>query len=283
MTPLSTLSTIDTGMEPQQAQGLGYGGPGSTSRIGNRAASMASAARTPDRIPTCETQRPANRSSGAAAMSHLRAGSRRSCLHASSHRQPSSRLPAVGDSPSSADLPSSFEDPNGIPHWQQDALAFDLETGCVPWNYGSDNRPFQWLPWTLFGSKLERKARDPAAYDSIGYNMRPQGPAAGFAGRFLFFFVYCFLLSLCHRKLERLGLHCRAKSPSRPHLDSRADAKNENKNASLAMLWAETLVTTGVCFLLAQGYYGYVQQQAETQMRSDRPPGCERRGSAWSE
>ncbi|POR31561.1 Uncharacterized protein TPAR_08246 [Tolypocladium paradoxum] len=105
----------------------------------------------------------------------------------------------------------------------------------------------------MFGSKLEHKARDPAACDSIGYDMRPQGPAAGFVGRFFLFFVYCFFLSLCHRKLERVGLHCRTGSPSRPLHDG---AQNEDKNVSLAMLWAETLVTTGVCFLLAQGYYG---------------------------
>lgn len=127
--------------------------------------------------------------------------------------------------------------------WRQDALAF--ETGV----YGADNMSFSWLPRNFFGSNMQHKARNPASCDIISYKVRPPSLIYAFLRRFLAFFMLCFFISLFHRQLESHGLQCRAEiSPIKPKLDN-----------SLAKLWAESLITTGACFLLAQGLYGYVR------------------------
>lgn len=134
-------------------------------------------------------------------------------------------------------------------YWKDDV--FDLEAGCVPWTYARDDRLFSWLPATLFGSKMEQKARNPGSCDSIGYGIRSESPLVGFAWRFSFFFIYCWMISAFH---PQLGLSCTTEVPENPASPNPPSSRYPGR--SLALVWAETLVTTGACFLIAQGYYG---------------------------
>ncbi|PHH63189.1 hypothetical protein CDD81_6240 [Ophiocordyceps australis] len=146
-----------------------------------------------------------------------------------------------------------------LPNWRQDALAYDIEAGCDPWSYGRDGRAFTWLPWSMFGSRIDRKIRNPAACDYINYDWRAPGYLVGFIRRFVGFFIYCWIVSLMHRKLESYGIKCDPTSMALPpdaDKDVPAQGEDDTRQDSLAYIWAQTVVTTGACFLLAQGYYG---------------------------
>lgn len=215
------------------AQNIGRGGPGS-SKINGRCGSISSTA-----CISLGSYAPRSTSTSAEPSYQPELSSTLAPPSQSSLEQASSSPPP----PSSTSLPR-------IPYWQQDAI--DLEAGCVPWAYARDSRPVKWPPRSWLSSRLERKAREPAACDAIDYDMRPRSPMLGFLVRLLLFFLYCLFLSLHHHKL---GLQCATDDTSTleepEHLSQQPDK-------SLALLWAETLVTTGACFLLAQGYYGYV-------------------------
>ncbi|KAM4064504.1 hypothetical protein HRG_005131 [Hirsutella rhossiliensis] len=242
-------------MEPQQPQGLGYGGPGSTAEVGNRVVSMVSSGPAALRVPGDTLHGRTAKRQSRAGPSQDRTFARSSWQDTSKPRPTSPRSSRTDDSRSSAEYASFMGYSPGIPTWQQDALAFETGTGCGPWTYGADNRPFPWLPWTLFGSNLEHKARNPAACDAIGYQIRPPSLIYAFLRRFLGFFMLCFLISLFHRQLESKGLYCRgAVGRPEPRMDD-SFRKPEVDN-TLVKLWAETLITTGACFLLAQGLYG---------------------------
>ncbi|PHH70688.1 hypothetical protein CDD82_6972 [Ophiocordyceps australis] len=141
----------------------------------------------------------------------------------------------------------SMETSYELPNWRQDALAYDIEAGCDPWSYGRDGRPLAWLPWSLFGSKIDAKLRNPASCDDINYDWRQPGFMLGFIRRFTGFFIYCWILSMTHGKLERWGIQC--------HGPGVLNGRDQDQNA-LALTWAQAVITTAVCFLLAQAYTG---------------------------
>lgn len=236
-------------MEPQHSLGLSYGGPGSTAEVGNRVASVVSSGPAALRVPADALHGRTAKPQSQADPSQNPTFARSSWQHTSRPQPNSPRASRSDDSRSSAEYASSMAYSPPIPTWQQDALAFETGTGCGPWAYTADNRSFSWLPWTLFGSDLEHKARNPAACDAIGYKIRPPSLIYAFLRRFFAFFTLCLSISLFHRQLESSGLYCRHERPekTKPKIDN-----------SLAKLWAETLITTGACFLLAQGLYGYV-------------------------
>ncbi|PHH84515.1 hypothetical protein CDD83_1824 [Cordyceps sp. RAO-2017] len=93
--------------------------------------------------------------------------------------------------------------------------------------------------------------------------MNPQVSALCFVRRFGLFFSCLFFISLFHRKLEWLGLQCRpqlaADPGARPPFDvTQTDSRPDRQvqESSVTVIWAETLITTGACFLLAQGFFG---------------------------
>lgn len=95
---------------------------------------------------------------------------------------------------------------------------------------------------------------------------RPPSPIKGFICRFLLFFAYCGAISLFNRRLRRIGIYCghsQSESFFGPNPVEDVEGPSEEPSESLAILWAETLVTTGACFLLAQGYYGYMWEKEE--------------------
>lgn len=160
------------------------------------------------------------------------------------HAQYHSSLPT--DEPSTASRSDlSFTDLSNLPEWQRDLV--DLEAACMPWQ-GPRRYRFLGLPKiSFFRSKVEIKARNPANCQVIDYNVPRKNKLLNFVCRIFGFLVFCFLFASFH---QQLGISCAT-------LSTTSDQSSE-MGRSLLFLWAETLVTTGACFLIAQGYFGYV-------------------------
>ena len=133
----------------------------------------------------------------------------------------------------------------------------DVEAACDAWTHVPDERVPPWLRWRPFGSKLQQKARNPSARGVISYSIRNGFIWKGFLLRWAFFLVYCVFISSYH---DKLGLRCGV----RGNLGVDDTTVDENPvevgeaelGGSLLLMWAETLLGTGACFLLAQGYFG---------------------------
>ncbi|ODA79057.1 hypothetical protein RJ55_04648 [Drechmeria coniospora] len=232
-------------MNPQEARGLGYGKPGSTESIANGVPSTSASratsesTRTPRSAPIIKN---VDQTSGHVPTEP--AGSARGIRFESSNPPSPARPPSgEGDGRRPISPPSATE----MPSSSQDALAVDMEPGFSSWADVVDGKPTPWFPWTCFGSRLEHKIRDPGAASSIRYSVRPKLPLLVCFLYFAGFFAYCLLISTFLRTLQNLGFDCTPTTTTLPR---------NGRNSTVAIVWAETLVVTGVCFLLAQGYYG---------------------------
>lgn len=165
------------------------------------------------------------------------------------HPPCTSSLP-LGGPGSSALNDSSFTGYSNIPEWQRDLI--DLEAACMPWPESKGYRFIGPPKVNLFRSKVELKARNPADCQVIGYDVRIQNRLLSFIWRIVGFFILCFVVVALHHRFE---IPCTGSLAS---TNGAISHEGSRLGRSLFLIWSETLVTTGACFLIAQGYFGYV-------------------------
>ncbi len=206
----------------------------STQRIGSQ----------PHSRPSAESYRPKD----------LRSDCEGSYARASHDRAMHPLCPSLlppGEPESSAPNDYSSAGFSNIPEWHRDLI--DLEAACMPWHESKGYRFVGQPKASLFRSKVELKARNPADCQVIGYDVRVQNKLLGFIWRILGFLVFCFVIVALHHRFE---ISCTGSLSS---ANGPTSHEGSALGRSLLLIWSETLVTTGACFLIAQGYFGYVR------------------------
>lgn len=123
-----------------------------------------------------------------------------------------------------------------------------------PWRQADLGAEHFFSRWTPFRSDVKYNVRNPADLDVSVYSPRPPRILYVFLRHFLAFFACCYLISLFHNHLESLGLRCHEIPADVDEIGNR----ESQEQSSFIHVWAEPILTTGACFLIAQGYYGYV-------------------------
>ncbi|KAF4589157.1 hypothetical protein GQ602_003046 [Ophiocordyceps camponoti-floridani] len=128
---------------------------------------------------------------------------------------------------------------------------YELESmvGCSHLPYNDDRDFDSCCPASIFGSEVERKARNPEARSSSDFQLRPAGHRWWFLVRFFLFLLYCIGLRIFYPNLSR---SVSARQEGRIY---ESEAKGA-RNASMAITWTETIITSGVCLMVAQGFHG---------------------------
>ncbi|PHH75848.1 hypothetical protein CDD80_2013 [Ophiocordyceps camponoti-rufipedis] len=128
---------------------------------------------------------------------------------------------------------------------------YELESmvGCSRLSYNDDRDFDSCCPASIFGSEVERKARNPEARSASDFQLRPAGHRWWFLVRFFLFLLYCFGLRVFYPNLSHI-LSARQEGQT-----YESEAKGA-RNAAMAITWTETIVTSGVCLMVAQGFHG---------------------------
>ncbi|PFH61082.1 hypothetical protein XA68_18290 [Ophiocordyceps unilateralis] len=137
---------------------------------------------------------------------------------------------------------------------------YELESmvGCSRLSYDDDDTT-SCFPSTAFGSESERKARNPEARRPSDFQICRGGQFGWFLLRFFLFLCWCFCLRYSSKTFSGLW------SRSLPHETGEADSvqSDDTKHAhrgkkTMSITWTESLITSGVCLMVAQGFHGYV-------------------------
>lgn len=164
------------------------------------------------------------------------------------------RTSIAGPEPAFADCPG----------FSQSSGSIDIEAACNPWSRIADDRRPRWPRWSLFGSNLEYQVRNPTARGAISFNIRHAYALPGFLLRWLLFAVYCLLIAFNYERFAFLRWFESSVVERGSHESGPALIKNARPENSMMLVWAETLLGTGACFLLAQGYFGWVAKTSSS-------------------
>lgn len=139
-----------------------------------------------------------------------------------------------------------------IPPWSAHEEEPDLEEGGPSWAFHARPKRSKNIIHFLFGSRIDRKIRNPGNCSSIGYKIQNRSLTTSFLWRLIPFIIMCLIISLFH---TRLGLKCGGELPGLDGVPNKAKPPNRRALKSRYVVFAEGLVAALGCFVLAQGHF----------------------------